>query len=158
LLGSSTLNIGTISGGVNINAVPDKAEIGVHIRIVPGKDRHSIEKEIRLLLGKDVEIALIQEDASIATDESNNWTREVFDITRIYLEEPPTAGAASYFTDASVFTPFYSGVPTIILGPGDPAVIHQTDEYCNVSRIEEAISIYTDIAKKWCLILGSDKS
>ncbi|MBW2127010.1 MAG: peptidase dimerization domain-containing protein, partial [Deltaproteobacteria bacterium] len=35
LLGKPTLNVGTISGGVNINSIPDQATMGVDIRIIP---------------------------------------------------------------------------------------------------------------------------
>jgi acetylornithine deacetylase/succinyl-diaminopimelate desuccinylase-like protein len=27
---------------------------------------------------------------------------------------------------------------------------HKTDEFCRLSRIEEATAAYTDIAGKWC--------
>jgi len=35
-LGSPTLNIGTVHAGLNVNSVPDRAEIGVDIRSIPG--------------------------------------------------------------------------------------------------------------------------
>src|SRR5919199_523207 len=36
LLGEPTLNVGTISGGSNINSVADRAEAGIDVRTVPG--------------------------------------------------------------------------------------------------------------------------
>ena len=50
-LGSSTLNVGTISGGSKINIVPDKCRIEVDCRVVPGIDaetfRHQLESDLR---------------------------------------------------------------------------------------------------------------
>ena len=34
VLGSPTLNIGTISGGININSVPDKVSMEIDIRTI----------------------------------------------------------------------------------------------------------------------------
>jgi hypothetical protein len=40
-------------------------------------------------------------------------------------------------------------VRNIILGPGEAAKAHQTDEYCPVQRIRDATDIYTRLAVAW---------
>jgi succinyl-diaminopimelate desuccinylase len=40
-------------------------------------------------------------------------------------------------------------IPALILGPGESAMAHKTDEYCVVSRIEEAVELYAEIARQW---------
>jgi len=40
----------------------------------------------------------------------------------------------------------------VVLGPGEAAMAHQTDEYCYVDRIDEAAGIYEDIIRKWCAV------
>jgi succinyl-diaminopimelate desuccinylase len=57
-----------------------------------------------------------------------------------------------YLTDGSVLQPAYGGVPTVILGPGQPEMAHQTDEYCYVAKIEQAVEIYKNIILKGGLI------
>ena len=52
---------------------------------------------------------------------------------------------APYFTDAAVLTPAMSKPATIILGPGEPAMAHKTDEYCSVERLHTAVEIYRRI-------------
>ena len=42
------------------------------------------------------------------------------------------------------------GIPTVILGPGEMALCHQTDEHCRVERIEQAAEVYGRIARAWC--------
>lgn len=55
----------------------------------------------------------------------------------------------SYFTDASIFTPAYDGLPTVILGPGEPALAHQTDEYCEIAKLHDAVEIYRMLIRDW---------
>ncbi len=62
----------------------------------------------------------------------------------------PSIGGASYFTDAAPLKPGMGNPSTIILGPGEPALAHQTDEYCHIERIEEAEAIYSEIIARWC--------
>ena len=65
------------------------------------------------------------------------------------LGERAEVKTAPYFTDASALSPAYGGVPSVILGPGETAMAHQTDEYCVVERIGQAIEAYIEIAKRW---------
>jgi len=51
--------------------------------------------------------------------------------------------------DASALPPAYGGVPTLILGPSEAAMAHQTDEYCVVDGIRKIIEAYTEIAHHW---------
>ena len=40
--------------------------------------------------------------------------------------------------------------PTVVLGPGEASMAHQTDEYCVVERIDEAVGAYREIIEAWC--------
>ena len=84
------------------------------------------------------------------TDPQNGWVQEVFDIMEPFLNERPEPRGAAYFTDASIFTPALGNPPTIILGPGEPTMAHKTNEFCYISRIEDATEAYFEIAKRWC--------
>jgi succinyl-diaminopimelate desuccinylase len=74
----------------------------------------------------------------------------VFRITREVAGIGDKPAAAPYFTDASVLTPAIGSPPTAIIGPGELALAHQTDEYCLVSRIEQATEIYSRMIRSWC--------
>lgn len=39
--------------------------------------------------------------------------------------------------------------PTVILGPGEPEMARESDEYCHLSKIESAAHIYSEIVKCW---------
>jgi len=149
ILGKPTLNVGTVHGGMNINSVPDMAEIGIDIRTTPGQNHATIRSDLSGYLGDGVELEAIVDVGGVLTDPANEWMQEVFDIMSGILGSRPETHTAAYFTDASALTPAYGGVPTVILGPGEAAMAHQTDEYCFVDRIGEAVEAYTEIARRW---------
>ncbi len=147
VLGIPTLNVGTISGGTNINSVPDLASIGVDIRTVPGLSNRLVLDRLTSLLGKEADIRTVVDLDSVATDPADPWIQRVWDITAPYLDERLAAKGVAYFTDASVLAPAFGNPPTVILGPGEPAMAHKTDEFCYLAKIEEAVEIYLKIMK-----------
>ncbi|TMA27010.1 MAG: M20 family metallopeptidase [Deltaproteobacteria bacterium] len=144
LLGAPTLNIGTIAGGLNVNSVPDEAAIGIDIRTIPAQRHAQVRKELQAALGPEVELSALVDLEGVRTPEDDPFVQTVLGI----VEAPP--GVATYFTDASVLTPAFGGVATVVLGPGEMALCHQTDEYCRVDRIEESVEVYGRIARAWC--------
>ena len=152
ILGKPTLNVSTIAGGLNINSVPDRCVIGVDIRTIPGQNHAEIQQQLQDLLGGEVDIELLDRAQSIATDEKNEWIQSVFKLIEPYLKTHPVAKGATFFTDASALTPAFGYPPTLILGPGEPEMAHKTDEFCYISKLEEGVEIYTEIAEAWCSV------
>jgi succinyl-diaminopimelate desuccinylase len=150
-LGSPTLNVGTVHAGLNVNSVPGLAEIGIDIRSIPGLDHLRIQQHLKAELGDDVALDPVVDVGAVWTDPSSPWIKDVYDVVcEITGEaaglEPRTA---PYFTDASALTPAFGNPPTIILGPGEAAKAHQTDEYCLIDRIYAAAQIYAGLAARW---------
>ncbi len=52
-------------------------------------------------------------------------------------------------TDAANLLKVYCGAPTVVLGPGEAAMAHQTDEYCSMERIRQSVSIYEALIRDW---------
>ena len=149
VLGGPTLNVGTISGGLNINSVPDAAAIGIDIRTIPGQAHPALARDLGKHLGADVALSPLIDAEGVWTEPDHPWMAEVFDVATAHLGRRPAVHAASYFTDASALVAAY-GAPAVILGPGEPTLAHQTDEYCLIDRIGQAVEIYTEIARRWC--------
>ena len=149
LMGSPTLNVGTIRGGLNINSVPDEATIGIDIRTVPNVDHPALLKCLCQRLGPGVALSTLLDVASVFTEPSHPWMQQVYDIVEPVLGERPVARSATYFTDAAALNPALGNPPTVILGPGEPQLAHQTDEYCLASRIEQSIGIYSALIEAW---------
>ena len=149
LMGAPTLNVGTVHGGLNINSVPDLTVIGVDIRSVPGQDHALLQSRMQRMLGETVEVTATLDVASIYSDPAQPWIQHVFDVTQSRLGARPQAKTATYFTDAAVLKEAYRDIPMVVLGPGEPQLAHQTDEYCLVDRIEESVAIYSELIKDW---------
>ncbi|PWR19511.1 hypothetical protein DKG74_17120 [Zavarzinia aquatilis] len=147
-LGGPTLNVGTVRGGANVNSVPDRAEIGIDIRTVPGMAHDRIIEDLRRYLAPDLH-SLDQ-----VLDLESVWTSPHDPLMRRWagrVDAPPddVCLGLPFFTDASILKPAFGGIPTLILGPGETHMAHQTDEYCRVERIGEAAAIYLDLIADW---------
>ena len=83
------------------------------------------------------------------TDPHDPWVIEVFDFMEQRSGERPIPRGAPYFTDASYLSPAYGGAPTVILGPGDAELAHQTDESCSIARLEQSVELYRELIRRW---------
>jgi len=151
LMGQATLNVGTIQGGLNFNSVPDLATIGIDIRTVPTVNHAQLLKTLTQQLGSEVELETLMDLESVYTDPDEPWMHSVFEVMTSILGARPTARVATYFTDAAALNRAYSDPPTVILGPGEPQMAHQTDEYCVIERIDQAVAAYEALIRGWCL-------
>jgi len=150
VMGRPTLNVGTFAGGSGINLVPDAAEIGVDIRTVPGIEHDALLSRLKELLGKEVELDVFSDLQPVWTAPDGEWVQRVFEICKPYVGAAPEARTAPYMTDAANLLKAYVGAPTVVLGPGEAAQAHQTDEYCSMERTREAVAIYEALIKDWC--------
>ena len=155
VLGSPTLNVGTIEGGININSVPDRAVIGLDIRTVPGMRHAAVMEMVAQCAEGPVDMTPLADMPSVATDPSDPWMRTVFDTVASRTGQRPEPRGAAYFTDAAVLRTAARNLPTVLLGPGEPSQAHQTDEFVRLPRITEATAIYTDLIRAWCAGLAS---
>lgn len=149
VLGQPTLNVGTITGGLNINSVPDGATFGIDIRTIPAQDHTQIINSLHTVLGEEVELTTVLDVPALWTEPDTPWIEEVYAVMAPIIKEQPVVRTTTYFTDASALTPAFGNAPTIILGPGEGSMAHQTDEYCYLDRIHQAVEAYTEVARRW---------
>jgi succinyl-diaminopimelate desuccinylase len=148
LHGFPTINVGLFIGGKNLNSVPDHAEFTVDIRST-GKITHSeILGQLLQELGEEVTINKLVDLPPVSSSESSLFVQMVYEICGVDLDKGIKQKSLPYMTDGSVLQQLYGGIPTVILGPGQPENAHQTDEFCYISKIEEAVTIYKNIILK----------
>jgi succinyl-diaminopimelate desuccinylase len=150
IMGEPTMNVGTMAGGSGVNMVPDTATIGVDIRTVPGMDHAELVQRLRATLGEEAEMNVFSNLPPVWTPPQNEWIERVFAISKSHTGLPPEPKTATYMTDAANLLKVYAGAPTVVLGPGEPQMAHQTDEWCSVERIRQSVGIYEAIIKDWC--------
>jgi acetylornithine deacetylase len=122
LLGASTLNIGTISGGRAPNIVADEAKAEVMIRLVG--DSSAIKEAIAAAVAGRAE------------------SREMLEIAALRLGSLPgmATTVVAYTTDIPAFNGTW-GTPFLI-GPGSIHVAHTLDERVPKRQLEDAVGIY----------------
>jgi succinyl-diaminopimelate desuccinylase len=148
LLGLPTINVGKIQGGLNLNSVPDHAEFTIDIRSTTMISHLSILQRLIHELGDDIALETLVDLNPVSTRESDPFVQLVYDVCGVDRQDQSWPRSLPYVTDGSVLQPFYGSVPTIILGPGEPGMAHQTDEYCFIGNIIQSVSIYKNIILK----------
>ena len=150
VMGAPTLNVGTFEGGSGVNLVPDAAAIGVDVRTVPGMDHGALRARFRTLLGPEAELDVFSDLEPVWTEPHEEWVGRVYGIVREQLGIVPEPRTAPYMTDAANLLKVYGGAPTLVLGPGEAAQAHQTDEYCSQERVRQAVALYEAVIRDWC--------
>jgi succinyl-diaminopimelate desuccinylase len=148
LLGLPTLNVGKFRGGLNLNSVADHAEFTIDARTTTKTDHVRLLKDLKKEMGSDMEIETLVDLNAVSTKESNPFVQIVYEACGISSDASQYPRAMPYLTDGAVLQPAFNGVPTVILGPGQPEMAHKTDEFCYLNKIKEAVNIYTNIILK----------
>jgi acetylornithine deacetylase len=128
VLGASTLNIGTISGGRAPNVIPDEAKAEIFIRVVG--DITELRKELTAIAKPDCE------------------AQEILFIPAVHLGslEGMKTTVVAFTTDIPAFE-FTWGQPFLI-GPGSIHVAHTSGEHIPKNQIIEAVEIYQQMARR----------
>jgi len=159
LLGSPTLTVGTIRGGVKLNIVPASCTIEVDRRWLPEESVELVVKELQDILD-DLEARVPGFRATLTRlpDISEVWhgplqTAEKSQIARIAKQaieketKPRTVGLP-FWTDGALA--HHAGIPTVILGPGDPEQCHTDDEHVPLDHVKKAARIYRTLCLSIC--------
>ncbi len=76
-----TVSPNQIRGGTKTNIVPDYCEADIDIRILPGQDNEYVEKELRMIIGKDIEIEFTESKAPTFSSASDSFYRLMEEVT-----------------------------------------------------------------------------
>ncbi|EGU55645.1 acetylornithine deacetylase or succinyl-diaminopimelate desuccinylase [Vibrio nigripulchritudo ATCC 27043] len=151
LMGSTTLNIGTIQGGININSVPDHCDFHIDIRTVEGMNHSCVSQKIQQLIGGQGHLETVMDLPPMLSDASHPWINLCYQVCQVDSSKALKPAIMPYFTDAAILKPRLNNIPTVLLGPGSPEMAHQTDEYCYVENIVRAVDIYGELISSWQL-------
>ncbi len=148
LLGFPTINVGQVFGGLNINSVPDSAGFTIDARTTTNTNHKELYRRLKKELGDEVAIEILVDLPAVSSDEDDPFVEVVYGACGISKGDKGFPKSLPYLTDGSVLQKAYDNVPTIIIGPGQVEMAHQTDEFCYTARLEEAVEIYKNIILK----------
>jgi len=142
--GRTSVNLGRLAGGWQVNVVPDKAEVELDVRWVRTEDR---ERVLRIVeeAGRDAatrwrvgfEYLVTNDRQAIVVPTEAPYVAELIAAVTTVTGRKPQVGIAPYSTDAVEIVPRLK-IPVAIYGPGSIAQAHQPDEYVELSSVVEA--------------------
>lgn len=151
-----TLNVGRIDGGRRWNVVPERCEVKMDRRLIPGETRGEALAEIEELLeryDREVEPLAFElhSEGEVAPNVNTPVDSPFVEVAQRCLasvagEERPISGYA-LTSDGRWFA--RGAIPIIHFGPGDPALAHASDEYVEVDEVVEAVRFYALFALRW---------
>ncbi len=138
----TTLHVGTISGGVALNIVPNHSEFMFEIRNLAGDAPEAILAQVEALRDDyvaglrgafpeaDISIEITNSYPSLSTDPSS----EVVHLVQ-GLSGQSAALKVAFGTEGGLFSS-HLGVPTVVCGPGSMDQGHKPDEFIEVSELK----------------------
>jgi succinyl-diaminopimelate desuccinylase len=144
----STGAITKIVGGVRENVVPDRCEIYVDRRIIPGEDPIEVRDEVLTIArqaiaevpGLEVQAELDSEFCPASSSDPRSPHVQAMLLANRYLGLSQELTGFNMATDGRYFSK--AGFPTIIYGPGDPKLAHVADEWVGDDEVIAATKAY----------------
>jgi succinyl-diaminopimelate desuccinylase len=148
VLGRPTLTLSRLQAGSNFNSVPDRAVLGLDLRLLPAADIDAVIRDLAGLAGPAARLREVVRCPGLWTEPVDPWLAGALEVVAGINGRAAEQGAVPFNTDAAYLTPAYGGVPTLILGPGELAQAHQTDEWCEIAKIDQAVEIYLELMRR----------
>lgn len=156
LLGQATVSLGTLNGGFKTNVVPDRATATFDLRTVPGRSHAEIVALVKERLDRlaaadpefKAEVKVIKDLPSVATAADEPIVRLARRVGQDLWDRDLLPQGVNYYTDAAVLVP-EGKIPFFILGPGQPALAHQPEEYVEIEKLVEATAFFLLFLARW---------
>ncbi len=144
----SSGSITKIVGGVRENVVPDRCEIYLDRRTIPGEDPISVRDEVlaiareatRGIDGMSVTADLDSEYCPASSSDPDSPHVNAMLAANQYLGLSQELTGFNMATDGRYFS--RAGFPTIIYGPGNPRLAHVADEWVGIDEVVSATKAY----------------
>jgi acetylornithine deacetylase len=152
----TTLNTGTIKGGIATNVVPRDCEFTFDFRYLPGTDPDWLFSEVeryahdtllpqmRKIAGDaDISFAIKANTPGLAIAPSH----ELVALAQALADSRGAVpGKVDYGTEAGLFS--RAGIPTVVCGPGNIEQAHKPNEYIALSQIAQCEAFMRRLAQR----------
>ena len=142
LCGQASFSVGTISGGISVNTVPDRCTIEVDRRLLPGENNAAARQHAIDFIANypGIDFPIEHEppfmDGATLSDEVNGPLADrLVAVVREHIGPCEKIGVP-YGTDASKIATH--GVPAVVFGPGSIGQAHTCDEWLDLDELHKA--------------------
>lgn len=135
VIGDGRITVTGISGGKASNVIPDKCMITLDRRLTIGETPESALLQVRDALKLDCRVYLEERPTPYSTPFLIDKNPLIHELHRaVEKVHPCSFGFSKATTDASFYV--NSGIPSVILGPGDPNLAHTRGEHIDAREVE----------------------
>jgi acetylornithine deacetylase len=142
------LNIGTVSGGSAANVIPDRCEIQLGVRVLPGMTAQEVGERIadavRGAVGDAFAFELVSESPAMLIDQTAAVHRAACET----IGQQDT-GSVMFATDAGWLQ--RAGFECVLFGPGSIEVAHRANEWLPVDQFRRAGEGLDQLIARWCV-------
>lgn len=149
LLGKPTINVGKITGGTEVNVVPDRCIFEVDRRTIPEEDGESVFYELNRIIDREkvdgvgINVKKVIEMLPVKVSEDEKVVKLLKKSTKeVFGYEKPTTSIDGC-TDARFFID--RKIPTVIFGPGKKDCAHVSNEFINIEDLIDASSSFASL-------------
>jgi acetylornithine deacetylase/succinyl-diaminopimelate desuccinylase family protein len=144
----TTLNIGRIRGGDNINVVPDQCVIELDRRILPADDLENAFDEVRGVCEKAgaSQVELLTGTPGFSAPEDGAGAKAFAQAIRAVTGQAPKPLNVVGASDARYFA--RDGIEVLVTGPGDGADSHRPNEFVALEEMVDAALIQLHAAER----------
>ena len=151
----TTLNTGTIKGGIATNVVPRDCEFTFDLRYLPGTDPDWLFGEVERYAQQTLlpQMREISADADISFAMKANTpglsiapSHELVALAQALADSRSAVGKVDYGTEAGLFS--RAGIPTVVCGPGNIEQAHKPNEYIELAQIAQCEAFMRGLAQR----------
>lgn len=135
------LNIATIHGGTAINIVPDRCEIEIGIRLLPGMNSDAMVERVRAAVG-DAALDVLNDSPPMLLERDS----AIYQAVLPYAAQGPES--VSFASDAGWLQTM--GVECLLFGPGAIEVAHKANEFTPKEEFHRAGGILRELIARFC--------
>jgi acetylornithine deacetylase len=145
-----SFNVGQIQGGQAVNLVPDRCELLLGYRPLPGDDSRAVFDRLSAGLAELTLPDGTRVEASIRTLSPALLTPEGLALQRALEGHAchSKLGAASFATDGGNLASL--GIQSLIFGPGSIDVAHKANEYVAREALERGVKMVESVIRDRC--------
>lgn len=149
LVGPTTLNFGTVQGGVRCNVVPEDCTSTYDLRMTPQETTEEWIDKINLILAnmekedpdfKYTNFNVFENRSPMEVDLSHSEMKKLSEIIEEIIGRTPKLRGT--LSAGDLYHSMMKGIPGTWIGPGEPKLLHQTNEHIEISQLVDASKIY----------------
>lgn len=145
----AALNVATVSGGVAMNVIPDRCQVELGVRLLPGMSSSDVVGRVQSAVAgavsaDEVSLQVLGESPAMILPEDSP-------IHRLLREQmgQQEGRSVSFATDAGWLQTLH--LECVIFGPGSITVAHKPNEYLPIAEFERAATVLERVIEKWCM-------